>query len=97
MDKSPIRDLTIKLMLAGTLRGFGPTKVRRAPQLPERRIATSQPRPIGTTWQEQLPGSPLDSRSKGHVATWEVVAHVRDGEGKVVEELCRRTRLERAA
>ena len=95
MQKSPLRDLTIKLMLARTLCGSGPAKVRRAPPLPERRIPTRAPRSVGTTWQEPLPGSPLDPRSKGSVATWEVVAQVRDLEGRGVEEICRRVRLAR--
>jgi hypothetical protein len=34
-------------------------------------------RPIGTQWQETLPGEPSDPRSKATVCTYEVVRHRR--------------------
>lgn len=46
-------------------------------------------RPVGTRYSITLPGSPLDPRSKGAKATYEVVGHLEQSPGVFREDVRR--------
>lgn len=46
-------------------------------------------RPIGSKWQVTFPGNPLDERSLGYIATYEVVGLINLGDGNCREDVRR--------